>query len=157
MAKRTVELRYMTGLMRRVFRNARLRGSWDASGRSSDSWTDRPMTEVTGDDGCPAFIARIDLDEADAARTFRWGVVLDGPQGANFWGIPTEVSDVDATDRYRQFNLRPPTSEPQIEVYHFTFGSLGFGKAGPGDIARRSRRSFRPTGSWSSSSSDTKQ
>ena len=120
MAKRTVELRFMTGLMRRIFRNARLRGSWDASGRYSDSWTDRPMTEVVGDDGCPAFIARVELDDADATRTFRWGVVLDGPQGANFWGIPTEVSDVDSTDRSRQFTLKAPTNDPQVEAYHFT-------------------------------------
>src|SRR5215207_1329834 len=94
MPTKTVELRYLTGLNKPIFRNARLAGSWDSGGRYSERWTERPMTEIVGDDGCPAFPATVHLDLADAHRTFRWGVVLDGPQGANLWGIPTEVQDV---------------------------------------------------------------
>lgn len=121
MATRTIELWFMTGLKRRIFRNARLRGSWDAAGRYSDDWTDRPMTEGVGEDGCPAFTATVTLDLADAGRTFRWGVVLDGPQGANFWGIPTELQDVRSAERYRQFQLKPGGAAPQVERYHFTY------------------------------------
>lgn len=121
MAKRTVEFRFLTGLKRRIFRNARLRGSWDAAGRYADFWTDRPMTEGVGDDGCPAFFGTVDLDEADAARTFRWGVLLDGPQGANFWGIPTEVESATSTDRFRQFTLAPAGAAPHVETYAFTW------------------------------------
>ena len=43
----------------------------------------------------------------DGGKTFKWGVVLDGPQGANFWGIPTEVQDVNSAERYRQFRIQP--------------------------------------------------
>ena len=89
MATKSVEFRYLTGLKRQIFRNARLRGSWDAAGRYSDFWTDTAMTEIVAEDGCPAFTATVELDLAEVGREFKWGVVLDGPQGANFWGVPT--------------------------------------------------------------------
>jgi 1,4-alpha-glucan branching enzyme len=105
MAMQTVEFRFITGLKRAIFRNARLRGSWDGHGRYSDDWTESPMQAQVGDDGCPIFTASISLDLADQDRTFQWGVVLDGPQGSNFWGIPTEVQDVNSAARHRQFRL----------------------------------------------------
>jgi 1,4-alpha-glucan branching enzyme len=90
MAMQTVEFQFITGLKRPIFRNARLRGSWDGGGRYADDWTEAPMQEEIGADGCPIYKASVSLDLADQAKTFKWGVVLDGPQGANFWGIPTE-------------------------------------------------------------------
>jgi hypothetical protein len=48
MATQTVEFHYVTGLKRAIFRNARLRGSWDANSRYSDDWTESPMQEVKG-------------------------------------------------------------------------------------------------------------
>jgi len=36
MALRPVEFQVFTGLKREIFRNARLRGSWDAAGRYAD-------------------------------------------------------------------------------------------------------------------------
>jgi 1,4-alpha-glucan branching enzyme len=95
----------ITGLKRAIFRNARLRGSWDARGRSSNDWTQSPMQEDVSEDGCAMFTVSVGLDLADQQRTFKWGVVLDGPQGSNFWGIPTEVQDVNSVERYRQFRL----------------------------------------------------
>ena len=137
MATQSVEFHYLTGLKRHIFRNARLRGSWDASGRYSDDWTDSPMQEVTGEDGCPTFTGSIALDLADRHRTFRWGVVLDGPQGSNFWGIPTEVNDVHSVQRYREFRLSGAGT--QVERYYFTYGRrlgankhFGAGNAAPG-------------------------
>jgi 1,4-alpha-glucan branching enzyme len=136
-ATRTVELRFITGLRRQIFRNARLRGSWDDAGRYSDQWTDRPMTEGIGEDGCPIFTAMVQLDLADRDRTFRWGVVLDGPPGANFWGIPTEIQDATSTERYREFRLGD--GEPQVESYYLLYGRrlgankhLASGDAEPG-------------------------
>lgn len=117
-----VEFRFMTGLKRRIFYNARLRGSWNDEGRFSDQWTESPMWEVTGEDGCPSFRATVQLDWADNGKLFKWGVVLDGPQGANFWGIPTEVKDVHSADRYLQFYLHPEPSDIQVETYYFTYG-----------------------------------
>src|SRR5437867_2212605 len=102
MPTQRVEFQYITGLTRPIFRNARLRGSWDVNGRYSASWTDSPMQVAVGDDGCPLFKTSIDLDLADQQRTFKWGVVLDGPQGSNFWGIPTELRDVNSVERYRE-------------------------------------------------------
>jgi 1,4-alpha-glucan branching enzyme len=120
MATQRIEFEYITGLTRAIFRNARLRGSWDASGRYSDQWTESPMQETVGADGCPMFRGSVGLDLADQQRTFSWGVVLDGPQGSNFWGIPTEVQDDNSAARIRQFRL---TGAPaQVERYYFTFG-----------------------------------
>jgi 1,4-alpha-glucan branching enzyme len=73
-----------------------------------------------GPDGCPMFRGSVALDLAHADKTFKWGVVLDGPQGANFWGIPTEVQDVNSTERYRQFRIAA-RSCAQVERYYFTY------------------------------------
>ena len=118
MAAQWIEFQYLTGLTRRMFRNARLRGSWNASGRYSSDWTESPMQEIVGEDGCPMFTASVALDLADQHRTFRWGVVLDG-QGSNFWGIPTEVNDANSVERYREFRLTGGAS--QLERYYFTY------------------------------------
>ena len=64
----------------------------------------------------------VSLDLADQDKTFKWGVVLDGPQGANFWGIPTEVQDVNSVERYRQFRLEGGGAATQVERYYFTYG-----------------------------------
>ncbi|MDD5319372.1 MAG: alpha-amylase family glycosyl hydrolase [Methylococcales bacterium] len=116
-----VDFQFITGLKRTIFRNARLRGSWDDSGRYSDNWTEAPMQEEMGTDGCPVFITSVELDLADQGKMFQWGVVLDGPQGANFWGIPTEVKDINSVERHRQFRLSGDAA-PQVERYYFTYG-----------------------------------
>jgi 1,4-alpha-glucan branching enzyme len=79
------------------------------------------MQEKTGEDGCPVFSASISLDLADQDRTFEWGVVLDGPQGSNFWGIPTEVQDGSSVHRHRRFRLSGATNPRQIERYYLTY------------------------------------
>ena len=120
MAMQTVVFQFIIGLKRTIFRNARLRGSWDSSGRYSDNWTESAMQVEVGEDGCPIFKASVSLDLADRDKTFKWGVVLDGPQGANFWGIPTEVQDAGSVERYRQFQLAG--NAHQVERYYFTYG-----------------------------------
>lgn len=122
MAMKNVEFQFIVGLKRAIFRNPRLRGSWAANGRTSDDWTESPMQEEVGEDGCPIFKATISFDLADQDKTFKWGVILDGPQGSNFWGIPTEVQDVNSVERYRQFRLDGSTTKPQVECYYFTYG-----------------------------------
>jgi 1,4-alpha-glucan branching enzyme len=122
MATQAVEFQFITGLKRTIFRNARLRGSWDGNGRYSNDWTESPMQEETGADGCPIFRASVSLDLADQDKTFHWGVVLDGPQGANFWGIPTEVNDINSVDRTRSFRLNSGAAGSQVERYYFTYG-----------------------------------
>ncbi|HLZ34188.1 MAG TPA: alpha-amylase family glycosyl hydrolase [Nitrospira sp.] len=121
MAMQTVELQFITGLKRKIFRNARLCGSWDGNGRYSDNWSESAMQEDIGTDGCPIFKATVTLDLADQDKAFKWGVLLDGPQGANFWGVPTEVQDPNSVDRYRQFQLTGSASS-QVERYCFTYG-----------------------------------
>ena len=130
MATQAVEFLYITGLKRAIFRNARLRGSWDANGRYSNDWTESPMQEGVGEDGCPVFTGSVALDLADQSRTFKWGVVLDGPGHSNAWGIPTEVQDVDSVERYRQFQLTGGAA--QVERYYLTCGRrLGANKHFP--------------------------
>lgn len=121
MPTRNVKFQFITGLKRPIFRNARLRGSWNANGRYSADWTESPMQETVGEDGCPVFKASVSLDLADQAKPFRWGVMVDDPQGNNLWGIPTEIPDMNSADRYRQFRLTPGNSD-QIERYYFTHG-----------------------------------
>jgi 1,4-alpha-glucan branching enzyme len=122
MTIKRVDFQFITGLKRQIFRNARLRGSWNGSGQYSDQWTDSPMAATVGEDGCPAFTASVKLDTADADKVFKWGVLLDGPQGANFWGIPTEIQEANSTERYRQFRLTSGDASPQVERYYFTSG-----------------------------------
>jgi len=122
MPSQQVEFQFITGLKRTLFRNARLRGSWDENGGYSDNWTDVPMVEEIGPDGCPIFTVPVTLDLADRDKIFKWGVILDGPQGASFWGIPTEVHDPNSTARYRQFQLSNSGGAPQVERYYFTYG-----------------------------------
>ncbi|MCC2643221.1 MAG: Alpha amylase catalytic region [Nitrospira sp.] len=101
-----------------MFRNARLCGSWDVSGHHSDNRTETPLQEVVGEDGFPTFTASISFDLADRNRIFKWGVVLEGPQGSNFWDIPTKVPDINSAERYRVFKLS--RTAPQVERYYFT-------------------------------------
>ncbi|MEV5052327.1 hypothetical protein [Arthrobacter sp. LAR12-1-1.1] len=52
------------------------------------------MQEIVADDGCPAFEATVNFDDTLAGQEIRWGVRLDGPAGANQWGIVTEDPDL---------------------------------------------------------------
>ena len=121
MTMQTIEFQFITALKRAIFRNARLRGSWDAAGRYSDNWTECTMQQAVGEDGCPIFKTVVSIDLEDQDKLFKWGVVLDGPQGTNFWGIPTEVHDKNSAERYRQFKINGSTETPQIERYYFTY------------------------------------
>jgi 1,4-alpha-glucan branching enzyme len=120
MAKLALHFRYVTGLKRNIFRNARLVGSWGSTGRYSETWSETPMTPGTAEDGCPCFTATVELDDSEVGKRFRWGVRLDGPPGSHIWGIPTEVNDGNSSERYREFELRPAGS-PQVEEFYFTY------------------------------------
>lgn len=117
MALVPVRFEYLTGLRQPFLVNARLTGSWDAQGLRSEQWTEVPMTPFTAEDGCPAFRATVNLDDGQIGREFRWGVSGDTALQPNVWGIPTEVNDPGATERYRTFTLR---GAGQVERYYFT-------------------------------------
>ena len=121
MATLAVHFRYLTGLKRELFRNARLVGSWDAGGRSAVAWSERPMTPALAEDGCPCFVATVELDAGEVGTRFRWGVRLDGPSGPNIWGIPTEIQDLNSTDRYREFTLSVDEASRRQDFF-FTYG-----------------------------------
>src|SRR5829696_4611371 len=101
MATITVEFRYYVGLKRKTFRNPRLRGSWDQHGNYSEQWTEVPMQEVLGEDGCPTFVASVAFDDTQVGKRIRWGVALDGPQGANIGGTATEIQSGESMERFR--------------------------------------------------------
>jgi 1,4-alpha-glucan branching enzyme len=117
MATLSVQFRYLTGLERPILRNARLVGSWDGTGRFSPVWSETPMAAATAEDGCPCFTATALLDEAEIGTTFSWGVRLDGPGGANVWGIPTEVKDIRSAERFRTFTLTASAQSRQQDFY----------------------------------------
>src|SRR5208337_484496 len=123
MARIAVEFVYLTGLKREIFSDVRLTGSWNSEGRFSDRWSVVPMEQITGEDGCPAFRAQVELDASQAGWTFRWGVILDGPGGHDQWGIPTEVSDLNSMDQTRSFTLDRAASgaTPQQEHYYLIY------------------------------------
>lgn len=108
-----VRFMYLTGVKRRVFRNARLAGSWNG-------WLETHMEEITGDDGCPAFTTTVEFDDSLAGQTLRWGVRVEGPQVANAWAINLEVPDPDSSERYRELEL-PGAGAEHEERYHFTY------------------------------------
>jgi 1,4-alpha-glucan branching enzyme len=123
-----VRFTYFTGLARSIFRNARLKGSWDIQGMYSADWTERSMTEFTAPDGCPAFTATVEFSDGAVGRRFRWGVTLDGPAGSNLWAIPTEIGDKDSVERYREFELRSAGNNPDQRFYFTYCQRLGAGK-----------------------------
>ena len=120
MATVAVQFRYLTGIKRPIFRSARLTGSWDATGRFSPVWRETPMAPGTAEDGCPCFTATVLLDEAELGTRFRWGVRLDGPSGANHFGVPTEVNDMRSAERFREFELTAAPESRQQDFY-FTY------------------------------------
>ncbi|WP_058554441.1 alpha-amylase family glycosyl hydrolase [Thiohalocapsa sp. ML1] len=124
---------YRTGIAQALLDNARLLGSWDADGRWTDgAWSERPMAPIIADDGRPAFAAELDLVPDPAGRPFRWGVRLDGPGGADQWGIVTQPDDPAATEQVCLLTLPadlPDPGEPIEAVYHLTHaGWLGANK-----------------------------
>ncbi|MBN9519831.1 alpha amylase C-terminal domain-containing protein [bacterium] len=114
----TVRFTYATGVRRRFLAGARLHGGWDPAGRPSETWSVSAMTETTGADGCPAFVAEATFPADQVGQAFHWGVSVDAPGGADVWGIPGEVRDVNSSNRVRTFDLLPAAGEPQEEEYH---------------------------------------
>lgn len=117
MALIPVHFEYRTGLRQPYFLNARLTGSWNAAGLSSDQWTVVPMSPFTADDGCPAFRATVQLDDSQIGRTFHWGVSVDTQRAPNLWGIANEAGGTTGTDRNRNFTLQ---RADQTERYYLT-------------------------------------
>ena len=97
------------------------------------------MQEEIGEDGCPIFTASVALDLADQDKTFKWGVVLDGPQGAISgafrpkcrMSIPSSaIGSSDSTGG----------GAPQVERYYFTYGR----RLGREQTLRGGKRRARP-------------
>ncbi len=120
MAKVAVQFRYLTGLKRDIFKNARLVGTWDNSGYFSSTWSETPMIAEKAEDGCPSFKATIQFDTGEVGKRFRWGVRLDAPGAPDIFGIPTEIPDANSSDRYREFDLLPEGNK-QVEEFYFTY------------------------------------
>jgi len=139
-AMKRVRFRYLTGIKRDAFQNARLTGSWDAGGRFSNTWSTIPMAKITAEDGCPAFEASVDFPDDQAGWWFRWGVIIDAPSGANLWGIPTEVKVRDSTERVRVFWLDGGPGVQEQDFYLSLSRWLGaqpFSRAGTADPCLR--------------------
>ncbi|HEX3044000.1 MAG TPA: alpha-amylase family glycosyl hydrolase [Bacillota bacterium] len=112
-----VNFYYRTGVLGDIFRNARLLGSWDGNGRYSNTWSTSAMTQERAADGSPSFKATVTLDDSQVGTNFQWSVLLDGPGGANQWGIPTEVNDRNSNLCHREFRL---VGGEQTEEYYLT-------------------------------------
>lgn len=112
-----VHFEYLTGLRRPFLVAARVSGNWNAQGREADQWSSASMEAFTADDGSPAFRATVRLDDSQVGQAFRWGVTVSTAEHADLWGIPTEIPDPTATERYRSFTLR---AGGQTERYWLT-------------------------------------
>jgi len=109
---------YDTGIRRRLFRNVRLRGSWDQHGKHSDTWSEHPMREVRGVDGALAYEAEVKLDPTQQGETFRWSVLVDSSLGRDREGIVTEQLDGDHEALYRRFQLTADAPEQRYYMTH---------------------------------------
>lgn len=116
----SVQFRYLTGLKRRIFRDVRLLGQWDATGKAAMSWIEVPMTEFVADDGCPGFTATVMFDAAGVDHLFDWTVRLSTLAVADVSGIAAEVNDPDHSDRLQTFRLRAASASAQVETHWFT-------------------------------------
>jgi 1,4-alpha-glucan branching enzyme len=113
-----VKFIYDTGIRRSLFRNVRLRGSWDAQGRFSETWTEWPMTASTGADGACRFEADVTFDPSQVGTDFNWSVLVDGALGLDREGIVTEQQGLGHDALHRSFQL---TNEPNaIQRYYLT-------------------------------------
>ncbi|MDC7788499.1 alpha-amylase family glycosyl hydrolase [Rhodoplanes sp. TEM] len=111
-----VHFEYRTGLRHIALADVRLAGSWDDAGRPSAQWSTRPMEPFDAEDGCPAFRATVQLDEAAVGQTLRWSVTTETAAGT-ISAMPTEVNDAGASDQHREFLLR---EADQVERYFLT-------------------------------------
>lgn len=109
---------YDTGIRRRLFYNVRLQGSWDATGKFSDQWSELPMREVRGADGAYTYQAEVDLAASEAGKDFRWSVLVDGALGRDRQGVVTEQLDGDHNARYRVFTFEPSGAEQRYYLTH---------------------------------------
>jgi 1,4-alpha-glucan branching enzyme len=105
MAQIIVNFTFHSGIKRHLFNNARLSGSWNAIGQSSNQWTELPMVGSQDETGCDAFTASMPFDASQIGTTFRWGVAADIVGVPNTWVVVTEVSDESSNERYRSFTL----------------------------------------------------
>ncbi len=124
MATVPVQFRYLTGLKRQIFRDARILGSWDQAGRLSQSWSEASMAEMTAEDGCPGFAATVQFAESEVGKTFHWSVRVTTPSVTDVSGVPTEINDASRSDRIRTFKLAAPANHSsliQVEEYYFTY------------------------------------
>jgi len=105
MANVTVNFTFHSGVKRQLFRNVRLSGSWDATGRFSNQWTEVPMAASKDETGCDAFHASVSFDAAQTGTLFQWGVIADITGEPNSWVVVTEVPDESSNQRCRSFLL----------------------------------------------------
>jgi 1,4-alpha-glucan branching enzyme len=101
-----------SGIRRKLFSNVRLSGSWN-------QWAPAPMTAIQDETGCDGFQATVPFDSAQAGTAFQWGVTADLANAPNTWLIPTEVADLNSTDRTRSFVL---TADGAPQDYWFATG-----------------------------------
>lgn len=109
---------YDTGIRHKLFHHVRLCGSWDADGRSSEHWTERPMREVVAPDGAVVFEAEVLLDAREVGKEFRWSVLHDGPLGFDREGVVTEQHGSGHDALHRVFVLGDDPG--QEERYYLT-------------------------------------
>jgi 1,4-alpha-glucan branching enzyme len=105
MALLRVNFTFHTGLKHNPFSNVRLSGSWDATGKVSNQWSNVPMALSPDWTGCDAFTASVSLDDTQVGAVFQWGVIADIASAPNTWVVPTEVPDENSSQRYRGFVL----------------------------------------------------
>jgi 1,4-alpha-glucan branching enzyme len=109
---------YDTGIRRKLFENARLRGSWDAEGRFSEQWSERPMKATTGADGACLFEADVTFHPSQVGTEFKWSVVVHGALGLDREGVVTEQYGQGHSALHRAFKL---TDEPNaLQRYYLT-------------------------------------
>jgi 1,4-alpha-glucan branching enzyme len=133
MAQITINFTFHSGVKRQLFSNARLSGSWDATGQFSNQWTELPMVTSQDETGCDAFNASVSFDSAQTGTTFEWGVIANLAGAPNTWVIVTEVPDENSNQQYRSFALA--ADQLQQDYWFVTGRSFGAQKFTPAGSA----------------------
>ena len=121
MPSAVVRFVFQPGLKRHPFSRVRLVGNWGPNG----GWTQTAMTAADAS----GFALDVAFADDDVGKSFQWGIMLDGPAGADLWAIAAEVDDAGSNSRLRGFVL---ASGAQVQSYALTRCDLGAVRNGAG-------------------------
>ncbi|WP_071902262.1 alpha-amylase family glycosyl hydrolase [Cystobacter ferrugineus] len=113
--KRTVTLVYDAGPHSKLT-NLQVKGSWDASGKYSAQWNERPLAMKPLGEG--RWGVTVELSDDGLPHDWEWGVIADGPSGKGQWAVMGEG------------NLKLDVTKPTASYAPTTYHKMGARRSG---------------------------